>query len=151
MSVVQKKMDVSKKLNKYRNIDVEVIRKDPALISEILRLIQDVQVVLDEDLKNSPEDIETNDELLSVEETAKLFKVTQQAVYKWIKQNKIQYEQKTPFGGYLIPKSQFNLVDKNYVKDSQKLILGDAVEIDVEDPKDVYEVYPETENLRKRK
>mgnify|MGYP005829298847 CR=1 FL=1 len=143
MSVVQKKMDVSKKLNKYRNIDVEVIRKDPALISEILRLIQDVQVVLDEDLKNSPEDIETNDELLSVEETAKLFKVTQQAVYKWIKQNKIQYEQKTPFGGYLIPKSQFNLVDKNYVKDSQKLILGDAVEIDVEDPKDVYEVYPE--------
>ena len=88
MSVVQKKMDVSKKLNKYRNIDVEVIRKDPALISEILRLIQDVQVVLDEDLKNSPEDIETNDELLSVEETAKLFKVTQQAVYKWIKQDR---------------------------------------------------------------
>lgn len=145
MSAVQneKKKYISNKISQYHNVDVEKVRSNPDFLVEILGFLADVKVVLDEDLKNPSEDTETNDGLLSVEETAELFKVTPQAVYKWIKQDKIKYEQKTPLGGYLIPKSQFNVVDKDYIKDSQSLILGDAIEIEVAEPSDIYEVYPE--------
>ncbi|QKE76017.1 helix-turn-helix domain-containing protein (plasmid) [Arthrobacter citreus] len=48
--------------------------------------------------------------MMTVEETAELFGVTNQAVYKWIKKEKIKYVNTSPVEGgrgYLIPKDQF--------------------------------------------
>lgn len=53
---------------------------------------------------------EKKTEYYTVQEVAEMHNVTVPAVHKWIKQGKVEYEEKVSFGGakqYFLPKSQF--------------------------------------------
>jgi len=110
-------------------------------------LLTDVRSILVNDIndaaniENTEEKLLENEkeEMISVEETADLFNVPPQAVYKWIKKDKIKWKQDSSDGSYLIPKSQFNLVEDDHIKKSQEILLGQGSEIDLIDPSDVYE------------
>ncbi len=106
---------------------------------ELLHFVTEIEILLEEDIKNDVEK-DNNESFLTVEETAERFGVTPQAVYKWIKQNKIEYKDKTPSGGYLIPESQFDgkLLTNKEMNIARETLGTDGTDIDIIDKRDLY-------------
>lgn len=72
-----------------------------------------------------------SNDFYTVQEVAERFRVSDKAVYKWIKQNKIEWERTSPNSRDIrIPKGQFvSPPTETEVSDLEKAIFGDAVEM----------------------
>lgn len=100
---------VLERKEKYIRRLEELQQQDPTL-QELLTLLQHAKIFVPAELVKSMELQKKEDtEYLTVEETAELLKMSKSAVYKWIRQNKIQYLEPIVENGkgYLIPKEQF--------------------------------------------
>ncbi|MNB78608.1 Helix-turn-helix domain protein [compost metagenome] len=81
-----------------------------------------------------------SDEFYTVQEVAQRFNVTDKAVYKWINQNKIEWERTSQYSRDIrIPKSQF----KSPPTEAETLVLeksifNDAIEMELVNRKDLY-------------
>lgn len=78
----------------------------------------------------------------TVEETAELFGVTVQAVYKWIKKGKIKYINTSPIEGgrgYLIPNDQFTnkFLTEDNMNQARKTVRTDGTDIEFLDKTDL--------------
>lgn len=81
-----------------------------------------------------------SNDFYTVQEVAERFRVSDKAVYKWIKQNKIEWERTSPNSRDIrIPKGQFvSPPTETEVSDLEKAIFGDAVEMKLINRKDLY-------------
>lgn len=80
--------------------------------------------------------------MMTVEETAELFGVTGQAVYKWIKKGKIKYINTSPIEGgrgFLIPKDQFTnkYLTDDKMNQARKALRTDGTDIEILDKTDL--------------
>ncbi|WP_157685419.1 helix-turn-helix domain-containing protein [Paenibacillus donghaensis] len=85
--------------------------------------------------------IKLQDDCYSVAEVAERFKVTKQAVYKWIQEEKVIFNQPSPGGrGYRIPKGQFQekISSRNEFLERRKQLFGEDAEISLKHPQIVY-------------
>lgn len=80
------------------------------------------------------------EEYYSVQEVAERFKVSDKAVYKWVNQNKIQYERSSGNSRDIrIPKAQFsNPPSKETVNQREHELFKGAVEMELVRRKDLY-------------
>jgi|GEM_PF-6037570 len=128
--------ELKRQINESREIGISVIRVRKRLKPHVSRPVEaprrEYHVLKGILLEN--------EEYYTVEEVAKRFGVTRQAVHKWINTNKIKYiaPSEGKRKGYLIPKDQF----KPKASRSQELlrrrseVLGD--ELTLADPQDVF-------------
>lgn len=88
----------------------------------------------------STEFFSEKDNYYSVQEVAERFKVSDKAVYKWISQNKIQYERSSENSRDIrIPKAQFrNPPSKESVNQREYELFKGAVEMELVRRKDLY-------------
>lgn len=86
------------------------------------------------------ETLSQQEEYYSVQEVAERFKVTDKAVYKWVDQNKIQYERSSENSRDIrIPKAQFkNPPSKVMVNRRENELFKGAIEMDLVRRKDLY-------------
>ncbi|WP_342439230.1 helix-turn-helix domain-containing protein [Paenibacillus sp. FSL L8-0436] len=85
-------------------------------------------------------DMLQSNEYYTVQEVAQRFNVTDKAVYKWIKQNKIEWERTSQNSRDIrIPKNQFKSPPaKAEASDLEKSIFNDAVEMELVKRQDLY-------------
>lgn len=81
-----------------------------------------------------------SDDFYTVQEVAHRFNVTDKAVYKWIKHNKIEWERTSQHSRDIrIPKKQFKSPPAEAeVSVLEKAIFNDAVEMELVNRKDLY-------------
>lgn len=81
-----------------------------------------------------------SNDFYTVQEVAERFKVTDKAVYKWVKQNKIEWERTSSNSRDIrIPKKQFAPPPtEREVSELEKSIFGDVVEMKLINRKDLY-------------
>ncbi|NOU81162.1 helix-turn-helix domain-containing protein [Paenibacillus sp. LMG 31459] len=85
-------------------------------------------------------DVPQSHEYYTVQEVAERFNVTDKAVYKWIKHNKIESERTSPHSRDIrIPKHQFkNPPAEDKTSILEQSIFNDALEMELVNRKDLY-------------
>lgn len=134
MSIARKTVESQKQ---YIIQEIEYVREhyNEVAKEDLLTILFKLEKLLLEEMDHDDDFHHKED--LTVEETAELFGVTPQAVYKWIDKGKITYKQNTPTARYLIPKSQFHLMDESRFDKTKKKIWGSAEDVRLVDPTDI--------------